>query len=365
MTKHLCFVVGRLDGVLTSLVVDDGSGLVQRVGRTATGPRPMPVVVDAARRLLHVGNGGDPHSIAALSWAPDGSTRLIATVECPIAQTYMSVVGDLLMAVSYAQCRLACARIGSDGLVDASSWRVSGTGRQPHCIVADPDGRHVYMSLLGEDSVVGFRVADGELVPDGSLAAGFGREAGPRHIRFSPDGSSLYVIEELGGRVVHFRRDPVSGALAPSGSTMSCVAPDAGLRHGVYVPPGREPTADETDHRIWASDLVIGPDGTWAVASERRASTLTMTALDPDGGFGVRFAQLGTQPQPRGMGLIGPHLVIVGSELGRTASIYRADARGLREAAVVDDLGGPIWMESVPLPSGDGGRSGGSRMPHG
>lgn len=349
MATYLCFVAGRLDGVLTSLLVDDESGSVHIAGRTATGPRPMPVVVDAARALVHVGNGGDPHSITTVSWAADQATSPVATARCPIVQTYMSVVGDLLMAVSYAECELACARLGADGLVDASTWQVTRTGRQPHCIVPSPDGRHVYMSLLGEDRLVGFRVTSGGLVPDQRLGAALDHEAGPRHIRFSPDGSSLYVTEEFGGNVVHMRRDNTTGALTPSGSTMSCVAPGAGLRHGVYVPPGREPSADESDHRIWAADLVIAPDGGWAMASERRASTLTMAALNPDGSFGARLAQLDTQPQPRGIGLIGPHLVIAGGELSQAATVYRAGAGGLSELAVVDGLGGPIWFESVPI----------------
>ncbi|RLP08182.1 lactonase family protein [Propionibacterium australiense] len=349
MAMYLCLVAGRLDGVLTSILVDDESGVVRVAGRTGTGPRPMPLVVDAARSLVHVGNGGEPHSITTMSWAADGTTNPVATVECPIVQTYMSVVGDLLMAVSYTGCELACARLGADGLVDAASWQVTGSGRQPHCVVPSPDGRHVYLSLLGEDRLTGFRVTGGGLVPDETLGVRLGHESGPRHIRFSPDGSSLYVTEEFGGNVVHVRREGSTGALTPSGSTMSCVAPGAGLRHGVYVPPGREPSADESDRRIWASDLVIDPDGGWAVAAERRASALTMAALNPDGSFGARLAQLGTQPQPRGIGLIGAHLVIAGGELGQSASIYRADTTGLSELAVVDGLGGPIWMESVPL----------------
>ena len=349
MAQYLCFVAGRLAGVLTSLVVDDGTGAVRVVGRTATGPRPMPVVVDTARRLLHVGLGGSPHGIATLSWAPDGTTRLVGTVGCPVGQTYMSVAGDLLMAVSYAEGALALTRIGPDGRVDEHGWRVSPIGRQPHCVVPGPDGRHVYLSLLGEDALVGFRLVDGALEPDEELGIRLEPGAGPRHLRFSPDGASLYVVEELGGRVVHLHRDTGSGALQPSGSTMDCVAPGSGLRRGVHVPPGRRPTADESERRIWGSDLVIAPDGTWAVASERRASMLTMAALGLDGRFGDRLARIATQPQPRGIGLIGPHLVIAGAELGGAASIYRAGPEGLGELAVVDGLGGPVWMESVPL----------------
>lgn len=47
MATYLCLVAGRLDDVLTSLVVDDESGVVRVAGRTPTGPRPMPVVADA------------------------------------------------------------------------------------------------------------------------------------------------------------------------------------------------------------------------------------------------------------------------------------------------------------------------------
>ena len=76
---------------------------------------------------------------------------------------------------------------------------------------------------------------------------------------------------------------------------------------------------------------------------------LPVSALGPDGRFGARLARIVTQPQPRGIGLIGPHLVIAGAELGDAASIHRAGPEGLSELAVVDGLGGPVWMESVPL----------------
>lgn len=348
MTSYLCLVAGRLDGVVSSLVVDDESGTVRRVGRTAVGPRPMPLVLGAGRRLVLVGNGGEEPRITTLAWDDDGSTRVLATASCPIAQTSLGLVGDLLLVVDYARGLLAVTRVGSDGRVDADGWQLSRVGVQPHCVAPAPDGRSVQVSLLGEDRLVGLRVVGGALVPAEELGARLDPGAGPRHLRFSPDGGSLYVTTELSGQLVRLRRDPASGQLAPGGA-VSCVDPGAGLRPGVHVPPGRRPTAGETEGRIWVSDLAVAPDGGWVVVSERRASTLTMIALGADGALGERIAQLPTETQPRGIGLIGPRLVIAGAELGQSASIYRADAQGLRLLASVDGLGGPVWMESVPL----------------
>jgi 6-phosphogluconolactonase len=92
-------------------------------------------------------------------------------------------------------------------------------------IAVTPDGRHVYCSNRGHDSVAICAAAS-----NGSLTAiGWqptqGR--GPRFIGLDPAGRFLHAANEQGDTVVTFRIDAGSGKLAPTGQTIAIGSPVA------------------------------------------------------------------------------------------------------------------------------------------
>ncbi len=78
-------------------------------------------------------------------------------------------------------------------------------------IVAHPNGKFVYASNRGHDSIAIFRVgADGKLTAAGEVLSG-GKT--PRNFTIDPSGKFLLVANQDSGTVVVFRIDGATGAL--------------------------------------------------------------------------------------------------------------------------------------------------------
>jgi 6-phosphogluconolactonase len=102
--------------------------------------------------------------------------------------------------------------IETDGRLDPvnSVLKDAGTGpnkqRQeaphPHSVVFDPDGRFIAAADLGIDKVQTCRLANRGLERVGEVSVAPG--AGPRHLAFSRDGKTLYVIDELNATITAF-----------------------------------------------------------------------------------------------------------------------------------------------------------------
>jgi len=90
-------------------------------------------------------------------------------------------------------------------------------------IAVSPDGRFVYGSNRGHDSVTIFAAnADGLLSVAGWQPS---RGAGPRFIGLDPAGHFLYAANEQGDTVVTFRVDAGSGKLTPTGQVIKNASP--------------------------------------------------------------------------------------------------------------------------------------------
>jgi 6-phosphogluconolactonase len=75
-----------------------------------------------------------------------------------------------------------------------------------------PNGKWLYASNRGHESIVGFNIAaDGALSPFGYFPV----PASPRSFNLDPTGTYLYCAGEAADRMTAYRVDPASGALHP------------------------------------------------------------------------------------------------------------------------------------------------------
>ena len=91
-------------------------------------------------------------------------------------------------------------------------------------IVISPDGRFIFVSNRGHDSVASFAVdlTSGFLTPTGWQATA-GR--GPRYLTLDPQGRHLYAANELTDSIVQFTVDPKDGHLTPTGRKVDTGSP--------------------------------------------------------------------------------------------------------------------------------------------
>lgn len=78
--------------------------------------------------------------------------------------------------------------------------RIDLHGRYPRGVVASPDSKTAYVTMMGSDQVVAVELATSDV----SVLAHTG--AGPRHILISPDGEHLFVSNNSSGTVTKVRR---------------------------------------------------------------------------------------------------------------------------------------------------------------
>jgi 6-phosphogluconolactonase len=90
-------------------------------------------------------------------------------------------------------------------------------------VVVSPDGKHVYVSNRGHDSIAIYAVnADGSLSAQGHQSTG-GKT--PRNFAIDPTGTFLLAANQRSNSVVSFRVDPSTGALTPTGHSIAVPAP--------------------------------------------------------------------------------------------------------------------------------------------
>lgn len=102
-----------------------------------------------------------------------------------------------------------------------SDFRGENTGADIHLT---PDGRFLYCSNRGHDSIAHFRVdaSKGSLTPSGHTPTG-GKS--PRNFAVDPTGRFLLVANQRSDSVVTFRIDPSTGALEATGHTAEIPSP--------------------------------------------------------------------------------------------------------------------------------------------
>jgi 6-phosphogluconolactonase len=242
--------------------------------------------------------------------------------------------GRLLFGAAYHGNCVWVSAIGEDGKVAGPPHQIVAGIGSPHCVIAHPNNRFVYVAAAGGDELVQFRLdaAAGRLelfdAPPVRLAEG----TRPRHLAFHPGGGLLYCITEAQALIDVYAVDGESGALTPVPGLGSRLPDDPAAPHTV------------------AADIHLTPDGRFLYGSERTNSTIGAFAVEPGTGALALIDAWPTDPIPRSFALdpAGRFLVSAGQESGRIV-VYAIDpASGClseRSAYAVGE--GPGWIEIV------------------
>jgi len=177
--------------------------------------------------------------------------------------------GRFLLVVNYTGGNVAVLPVAADGSLEPASQVLAHEGssvnadRQfephPHMILPSPDGRYIYVTDLGTDQIVCYRLdtESGRLVD--AVATDVTPGMGPRHVAFSPDGRTMVVIGELDSTLTSY-------AVGDDGS-LTAVSRVSTL-------------PDECAEESWCAHVLFSPDGRFVYGSNRGHDSIAVASFD-------------------------------------------------------------------------------------
>ncbi|MEX0324515.1 MAG: lactonase family protein [Puniceicoccaceae bacterium] len=230
--------------------------------------------------------------------------------------------GKALVTVHYGDGDVVIYPLLSDGSIGERSGTIalqafSGVNPQrqeaphPHSVYFDQTGAYALVPDLGADAtyIFPFNGKETTLEQRGQGTASPGE--GPRHMKFSPDGSFVYVLNELGLSVDCFKWDAEAGSLSRIGSAPTLT---------------KEEQAGFND--IKASEIRIHPNGKFLYAANREHDSISVFTIQPATGLIERIQVAPTVVKwPRNFNIdpTGRWLLCAGQN-SNTVGIFAIDA---------------------------------------
>jgi 6-phosphogluconolactonase len=214
---------------------------------------------------------------AAYRISKDGSLSLLNQVPTGDGQgAHVGVhpSGRLLLSAQYGGGSVTCYPLDAEGRIGPGTVTEHTGGSRvvarrqesphPHWVGFSPDGRFALVPDLGLDGIVVYRI-DAEKAAihrHGFIASIPG--GGPRHMRFSPDGRFIYLLNELSLSVTAYAWDASAGSARLLATTPALTD---------------EAKAGETFNS--AAEILVHPTGRFVYSSNRGHDTVTVYRADP------------------------------------------------------------------------------------
>lgn len=271
-------------GGATAFAIDRSSGKLKFINQEPTGGGATTYnIADASGRMLVVANYGAGYA-ASLPIRPDGS---------------------LGPRTSYFE---------QGGKAPLGPNQDRQQQSHPHSVSISPDNRFAAVCDLGLDRVFIYRLdpADAKLAPNDPPMGIAPPGAGPRHSKFTADGTFLYVANEMGGSVTTYAYDAATGTLTRKGTADTLPAGYHGPTNTVaeirISPDQRFVYASNRGHEsiaVFSRDLTTGaltrveiapcggkhprnfaldPSGRWLLCANRDTNNVVVFKVAPDTG---------------------------------------------------------------------------------
>ncbi|NYF91060.1 lactonase family protein [Tunturiibacter empetritectus] len=231
--------------------------------------------------------------------------------------------GKAAFAANYGGGSAASFAVGAGGALSpaVSFFQYSGHGpnaeRQtaPHAhrVTVSPDNRFLLVNDLGLDTIHIYRLdaATAKLVPNEPAAWKSAPGAGPRALRFHPNGRVAYCVTEMTSSVVVLRWDSARGALETVQEVVMRPADFSGVSSG--------------------NDIVIDREAKFAYATDRFDDIVVIFAISPtDGRLSVvdRIPCGGKVPRHLALDPSGRWLLIANQESDNISVLARDEKTG-------------------------------------
>lgn len=182
--------------------------------------------------------------------------------------------GKFLLTAQYGGGSVALFPLDAEGKLGAvkltkhegGSGVVKPVQTKPHAhwVGFSPDGNYALVPDLGLDEIVIYKIhhAAPALVRHGAAKSVPG--GGPRHMRFSPDGKFIYLLNELSLSVTTYAWDATAGS-AKLLATVPALSEEAKAKEAFNS----------------AAEILVHPSGKFVYSSNRGHDTVTVYRADP------------------------------------------------------------------------------------
>lgn len=333
MAETVTFFIGtggkNAEGIYRT-TLDTESGKLTEPELAAEIGSPGFVVLNADKTRLYSICNIEGGSVAAYAIGVNGKLTLLN--HKPIgdggaAHLCLDNEGKMLFTAQYGAGSVAAFPLNEDGSIGDRSdlEKHSGSGpnpdRQkgphPHSVVVSPDNRFLFVPDLGIDKVMIYKVEhdSATISPHGHGTGVPG--GGPRHMKFSKDGTKIYLLNEMLLSVTVFDYDAETAEMKeiqtidtlpeekkeipnkaaeirvhPSGKFVyaSNRGHDSITAFSVDGETGKLTLVErETIRGSWPRNFNLDPSGNWLIAAGRYSNTLSVFEVDNDTG-GLKFS---------------------------------------------------------------------------
>ncbi len=260
-------------GIYTG-TLDSETGTLSPLELAAEAKNPGYLALAPDGQTLYAASEDETAIVVAFSVGEGGKlTRLNDQPTGGKGACFVSVQpsGGHVFVANYGSGSIAAFPVDADGALGERSGFAEFEGSGPnekrqkgphaHSIYPVGDDRVVACDL-GTDHVWRFRLVDGEFVPEPAATVKPG--SGPRHLAMAADGSTAYVVGEMGLDVSTFAVDPATGEFTP--------------RHTI-------PTHPQPVDGIKLAAIKLDPAGKFATVSSRGDDELIVYRLTGDAGL--------------------------------------------------------------------------------
>jgi len=265
---------------------DAEQGLMSAIHPVGATTNPSFLALHPSGRFLYaVNEDASPSGTDHLTAFAVGDTnsseplRAIGTVSSQgVAPCHLTVdsSGKWLFVANYGSGTIAVYPIQPDGRLAQASQVIQQKGSGPvadrqasahaHDVVLSPDGRFLLSVDLGADRIFVYRfeATTGALTPNSEPQVALPAGYGPRHLVFSRDARTIYVVTELTPAIVTLRWNVQQGSMTQLGVTSTL------------------PATQPAEHG--AAEIALHPNGKFLYASNRgNSNTIAIFHIGRDG----------------------------------------------------------------------------------
>ncbi|MFD1175641.1 lactonase family protein [Paenibacillus puldeungensis] len=284
---------------------------------------PSFIVVDKEAGRLYAVSEQENGGVASYAIDPaNGKLSILSEMPtlgsnpCHLAVLH-GVEGHLLVA-NYTSAHVNSFELSENGVLAEMKGIVQhkGSGLWPdrqeaahaHSIIPSRSGKYAYVSDLGIDQIITYRLQEGRFVKHGEVKLPAG--SGPRHFVIHPSERFAYGINELNNTMTLYSYDPAEGALEIK-------------EHYSTLPEGFK-------GENYPADIHFSTDGRFVYGSNRGHNSLVQFTIDPETGRLDDPKWIGTGGSwPRNFAVFEDYVIVANQFGNNLVAFHRDDETGM------------------------------------